>query len=62
MYSMTMYWIWSPKLTSYTPTMLGWDSRVMALASLRKRRRKSLLLENSSFKILMATHRSPTRS
>ena len=60
--SMTMYWIWSPKLTSYTLTMLGWLSTAMALDSLRKRRRKSLLLENSSFKILMATQRPSTRS
>ena len=61
-YSITMYCSWSPKLTSYTPTMLGWDNRVMAFASLRKRRRKSLLFASSSFRILMATQRSSTRS
>ena len=61
-YSMTIYCNLSPKLTSYTSTILGWDRTVMALASLRNLLRNSLLFENSSLSILMATQRSSTLS
>ena len=57
-YSMTIYWIRSPKLTSYTLTMLGWESTAMALDSFLNRRRNSSLATNSSLRIFMATVRS----
>ena len=61
-YSMTMYWMRSPKLTSYTLTMFGCESTAIAFDSFLKRRRKSLLSESSSRRILMATQRFSMRS
>ena len=61
-YSITMYWSLSPKLTSYTFTILGWDITAMALDSFLNRRTKSSFCKNSSFRIFTATMRSSTLS
>jgi len=55
--SMTIYSVSPLRDTSYTDTMLAWDSWATARDSSRKRRRKSAFSARSFFRIFTATIR-----
>ena len=55
--SMTMYSTSPPRDTSYTDTMLGWESWATAWDSALNRRRKSSSWARSLLRILIATRR-----
>ena len=57
MSSMTIYSVSPPRDTSYTETMLGWDSWATAWDSALKRRRKSSSWARSLLRIFTATRR-----